>query len=414
MSVIKTQDTSSRQLIDFGVFMSGQFIAYCGTWMQRVAFGWLVWDLTHSPAWVGAVALADLIAVFWIAPLSGAVTDRNNPFMLLMTTTTALLGLSILLWVMAVSGNVTIWFLLAWAILDATVQGFNHPVRLLIVGALAPGGRLSQSIAINSITVNLARSAGPALAGVLIAAIGVSEVFLASVFAYGLMISAILFTRRRLDRPGLATRAGAFVDDIMQGFSYVWRTPHIALLLSMTVAFALLARPFTELFPAIAGEVLAGGPDTLAMLMSAQGLGALLGATWMLRNKPLKVLLGIAHAGAIGLGLSLFAFSLAPAYWLAIFCIGLAGLFHVVANISMQSAVQISSAPVMRGRVIALYGIVFRAAPGLGAFLFGLATVWVPLKWLIAAGGFVFAFMVIVVILPLARKIYTSIPRPEG
>lgn len=401
----------ARQRRDFGYYISGHLVASCGTWMQRAALGWLVWELTRSPAWVGAVALADLVSVFWVAPFAGAVADRNNPFKLQLATVGSLMALSALLWAVTASGNATIWFILAWAVADSTLHGFNQPARMVMVNALVVRERMSQAIASNSIAANVARSLGPAMAGVVIVHGSIAAVFFISMFAYIAMILAILALRHRLDRPGLAPKSEPIGRDIVLGFSYVVKTPHIAILLLLALGFALLARPFTELFPALAGEVLRGGPETLAMLMSAQGIGALFGAVWMLKRRRGQVLVAITYGAAMGIGFALLGFSLAPTPWLAIVCIGVAGLFHVVANIGMQSTGQIYSAPQMRGRVVALYGLVFRTGPAVGAFAMGVGAAWIPLQWLIAAGGVLFA-LILVLSLPMARRAYAPVLAP--
>ena len=364
--------------------------------MQKAALGWLVWETTASAAWVAAIALSDLIAMIWSAPLVGAVTDRNNPFKLLIVTLGSLCVLSLLLWAMTASGQSNVWLLLLWASIYATFHGFNHPVRMIAVGALASNARMSQAIAMNSIAVNVARSIGPLLAGIVILNVGIAEAFLGGAIAYTLMAIAVVILRKPLDRPGYAGTSRKIGMDIASGFSYVLHTPHIFFLLVLAFGFAVFARPFVELYPAIAGMILDGGPDTLALLMSAQGVGATIGAIWMLRRREAGDLPKLMRISGFLMGISLALMAFAPAPWLIIACIGFAGLFHVVANISMQSIAQLFSKREMRGRVVALYGMIFRAVPALGALVIGFGANWVPLDWLLSAGGVLFCLMVLV------------------
>ena len=389
------------------IFSTGHGLSSVGSWMQKTAVGWLTWELTHSPAWVGAIAMSDLIAALWVAPLAGAVTDRSNPFRLMLLTQSLLIFLTLILWAMTASGVLTIWLLLFWAITDASVQGFNQPVRMVVVGSLAPPERMSQAIATNSIAVNLARSLGPAIAGVVMVTGHVEHVFLANAFSFFALVSAIVWVRHHINRPGLAPRTTHIFHDVSSGFSYIRHTPVIATLFMLALGFALLARPFSELFPAIAGDILQGGPETLSWLMSAQGFGALIGAVWMLRAKPADHLIKITYGAALGIAATLVVFSFTRELEWVVVIIGIAGIFHVVCNIGMQTIAQTLSEPAMKGRVMALYGLTFRAGPALGAFIFGACAQWVDLQWLLGGAAAVFGLLVIIN-LPHIRRVYFS------
>src|SRR5690554_3616721 len=403
----ESPDEPREKMPPYVIFSAGQGVSAVGTWMQKTGVGWLTWELTHSPAWVGAIAMSDLIAAFWVAPLAGAVTDRSNPFRLILLTQSLMIIMALLLWGFVASGVITIWLLLGWAIVDATAQGFNQPVRMVAIGSLAPANKMSQAIATNSVAANLARSVGPAIAGLVMVAGDISYVFLINSISYLAMIMAIFRLRRYLDRPGLSSRKDPILQDIASGFNYIHHTPMIAGIFLLTVGFSLLARPFVELLPAIAGAVFDGGPQTLSTLMTAQGIGALLGATWMLKAKPANTLVAITFGSAVGLAFSLVFFSLVDDFYVAVAAIGIAGMFHVLCNIGMQSMAQTLRQPSMKGRVMALYGLIFRAGPALGAFTLGAAAHWINLQWLLGMTAALFGALVIYKI-PAAKKIYTS------
>lgn len=401
---------------NFILFSIAQCVSFSGDWMQKAAVGWLVWELTHSPAWVGAVALSDLIAAFWVAPLAGTVTDRSNPYKLIWLTQVLAMANSCLIWLLVVLGLVSPWLLLAWAVMDSTLQGFNQPARMMVTGALAPHGRVSQAIAANSIAANLARSIGPMIGGFIMVHSGVSDVFLINAVSFVAIMAVLVHVRPWIDRPGLAVRSVHFTDDIVSGFRYILRAPQVAMLFALTLSFSLLARPFTELFPALAGGTFKGGPDTLGLLMAAQGVGALFGAGWMLRKRPVGTLVRITFAAALGIAVSLILFSMTGTLAFALPLIAFAGLFHVVCNIGMQTMAQTMSEPAMRGRVLALYTLVFRAGPALGAFLIGFAAHRFDLQLLIglAAGAF---FIGIILAIPAVRSVYfaeRSLTSPQG
>ena len=406
-----TAITPDQQLLpapksrNFILFSIAQCVSFSGDWMQKAAVGWLAWELTHSPAWVGAVALSDLIAAFWVAPLAGTITDRSNPYRLIWLTQVLAMANSCLIWLLVVLGLVSPWLLLAWAVIDSTLQGFNQPARMMVTGSLAPHGRVSQAIAANSIAANIARSIGPMIGGFVMVHSGVSDVFLLNALSFIAIMAVLVHVRPWIDRPGLAVRSGRFTDDIVSGFRYVLRAPQVAMLFALALSFSLLARPFTELFPALAGGTFKGGPDTLGLLMTAQGIGALFGASWMLRKRPSGRLVRITFAAAFGIAVSLILFSTTGTFGLALPLIGFAGLFHVVCNIGMQTMAQTMSEPSMRGRVLALYNLVFRAGPALGAFLIGFAAHWFDLQVLIGLAAGVLLVGIIVSI-PAVRRIY--------
>jgi MFS family permease len=176
---------------NFILFSIAQCVSFSGDWMQKAAVGWLVWEMTHSPAWVGAVALSDLIAAFWVAPLAGTVTDRSNPYKLIWLTQVLAMANSCLIWLLVILNVVSPWLLLAWAVIDSTLQGFNQPARMMVTGALAPPGRVSQAIAANSIAANIARSIGPMIGGLIMVRYGVSDVFLVNAVSF-IAIMAVL------------------------------------------------------------------------------------------------------------------------------------------------------------------------------------------------------------------------------
>ncbi|NMG67728.1 MFS transporter [Azoarcus indigens] len=392
-------DPPARNFILFSV---GHGLSSIGSWAQKTGVGWLTWELTHSVAWVGTIAMADLIAALWVAPLAGAVADRSNPYRLFCLTQALTLLLALVLCAATATGAITIHGLLLFAVAESTLQGFNQPVRMLINGLLAPRERLSQAIAANSIAVAVARSVGPAAAGLAMYFGPVALVFALNALSFLAILGVIVHLRRWLDRPPLA-RGAALAGDVVEGFRYVLRTPEIAAVIFLALAFSLLARPFSELFPAFAGEVFGGGPEILSMLMSAQGLGALLGALLMLRGRDSQALARSVLVTGLGLAASLLAFTATPSLQVALPAMVAAGLFHVICNIAMQSLCQLQSAPALRGRVVALYGLIFRTGPAVGAFLITQAAHWAALSALVAGCALAYGALLIAT-LPATRR----------
>jgi predicted MFS family arabinose efflux permease len=387
-------DDQPRPASNFVLFSIGQGVSAVGTWMQKTGVGWLAWELTHSPAWVGTVVLTDVLSALWVAPLAGTVADRSNPFrLILITQSLAILHAALLGW-LAWSDNLSIWGLFAMALAESTIQGFNQPVRMTAVGHLAGRARLAQAIASNSMAFNLARTVGPAFAGFAIQHGGIAFNFWANAVSFLAMLAAVIHLRRWLDLPAASAprQVGA---EVIEGFRYILKTPEILYLMIITSLVSVLARPFAEMFPALVGAVFGGGPDTLALLMSSQGAGALAGALWMLWRRPTDTLMRTTLAGALGLSASLVVFSSSVAMMVAVPAMVAAGAFHVVFNIGMQSMAQLRAAPTMKGRVTGTYWLLFRCCPSLGAFVIGLAASLVGLQVLIGGGAVVAAALTI-------------------
>jgi predicted MFS family arabinose efflux permease len=358
--------------VNVPIYSAAQGISSIGAWMQRAGIGWLAWELTHSPGWVGALALTEVITALWVTPLAGALADRQSPYRVLMITQSLMIVQALALCAYVWSGTATIWGLFGLALADSTIAGFNAPVRMTVVNQIAPPDRLSQAIASNSMFFNLARVIGPAIAGAIMATGHIYPVFGLNALTYIAFVAAINYLRPWIDRP-VRTGKGALFEDIGAGFRYIGAAPRIATLFALAAVFSLLSRPFNELLPAVAGEMFQAGPQGLSALMSVQGAGAFIGAAAMLRRHSTGRILVIGFVTAGLLPVIIAVFLHMPTLALALPVAALAGLVHVVCNISMQSLAQTFAEAGFRGRVMAVYGLLFRAGPALGAFLIGLA-----------------------------------------
>jgi MFS family permease len=364
-------------------YTAAQCISAVGSWMQKTAVGWLAWDLTHSVAWVGALALMDLISILWVAPLAGTVADRRSPYRLYLATQTGSVMIALSLCALDLTGVLTIGLLLGITLIESTVNGFNSPVRMTTINFLTPQGGLSRAIAMNSMGIAVARSIGPAMAGVLLASGGAAIVFALNSVSYLAMIVVLWRLRRFVDRPPAAAR-GPFLKDITGGFAYVARTPDIALIITVAIIFAVLARPFAELLPAFAGDVFRGGPQTLGLLLTTQGLGALAGALFMMRRRSPKPLKPLMFTTGISMCVCLVVFCATRDLRIALPALFAVGAFHVLCNIILQTLAQERADPAFRGRVLSLYSLLFRTGPSMGAFLIGVAAPFLGLPLLIS------------------------------
>jgi len=398
---------SSRPFI---VYAIGQAVSATGMWMQRMAIGWMAWDLTHSVAWVGAMALTELVAALWVGPLAGVMTDRSNPFRLSVATQSCAVVVALALYGASAMGVMTIWLLWLLALADSTWQGLNQPVRMTLVGFLAGREDMGRAVASNSIGFNVARAIGPMLAGIIIVQSDVANVFLVNIVTFIAMMAILIHLRPLTDRPAVASQS-SISRDMVDGYRYIARTPTLAAVFLLLLSFSFLGRPFTELFPAIAGQMLDGGPGVLSMLMSAQGVGALVGGVWMLRRHSIPTIARATFLAGFGMAAALIVFTCLEGLRLSLLLIALAGLCHVICNIGMQSLAQLYSAPAFRGRTMALYGLIMRAGPAAGAALIGLGAQWFGLPLLIGVAA-ALCGMAVVLIGGRSKWLFSHSERP--
>lgn len=368
------------------LYTAAQSVSATGSWMQRTAMGWLAWDLTHSAPWVGALALMELLSLLWVAPLAGTFADRRSPYKVFVTTQSMLVVSALALCLLVAFGQLNIGLLLAFALIDATLSGFNNPVRMTAINFLAGEGRISNAIAMNSLAIGLARSVGPAVAGFLILHGGAAPVFAINSASFLAMILVIRHYRVLLDRPPSGERK-SFLADMTGGFTYIAKSRDMAMIFMMVAAFSLLARPFAELLPVFAGQVFQGGPQTLGMLLTAQGLGAILGATIMIRRTGTRPLVPLVSIAGVSLAAFVVIFTLTDDLGIALPAMFFAGLAQVLCNVGLQSMTQLRADPAFRGRALSMYSLLFRSGPSAGAFLIALASPLLGLRPLIGGAA---------------------------
>lgn len=374
---------------NFGIYVAGNAISLIGTWVQRIAIGWLTWELTESGAWLGLVAFADLFPAVLIGPIGGVFADRFPRIAVIRVAQFLLMLQSIMLFALTASGLITVWSVLALALFNGIVFGFNQPARLALVPSLVPRDDLPTAVAINAIIFNLARFIGPAIAGALIVAWGTAPAFGINAISY----FAFLFALMRLSgvdeleakppRDGGASVFGEFVD----GLSYAARHPGIGILLLLMAIMSVAVRPMVELMAGFAADVFAGGADTFAMLSATLGLGAIAGGFWLANRGSQNGLAVIVLVSMAVASFATFGFVAGNSLWLALPCVAIFGFAMVSTGVSTQTLVQIAVDGNMRGRVLSLYGLIFRGGPALGALVMGAASEFVGLRWPLAIGA---------------------------
>jgi len=371
---------------NFGIYIAGNGVSLIGTWMQRIGVGWLAWELSGSGAVLGLVAFCDLFPAVLIGPFGGALADRMDRRRVMFVAQSLTMLQALALFTLTLSGQITVELLLALVLFSGAVVGFNQPARLAFVPSLVPRQDLATAVAINSIVFNSARFIGPAVAGVVIVSLGIAAVFALNALSFLAFLFAL--ARLRLPAIGAPPRArSSMLDAVREGLRYTARHPGIGPMLLLHAVIAMSARPFVELLPGFAADVFGRGAAGLAILSSTVGIGAILGGLWLAQRSDRTHLTDIALRSSALIGIATLGFALAGPFWLAVACVALAGFGMVAAGIGTQTTIQTAVAEEMRGRVLSLFGLIFRGGPALGALIMGAASEIVGLRAPLAVGA---------------------------
>lgn len=353
---------------DFRIYWTTQLVSLIGTWMQSVAQGWLMHRLTGSPWMLGLLGFAQFLPVLLFSLFAGVLVDRfDRRRLLLWTQSLAMLQAVALAWLVS-SGAAQPWMVLTLAFVFGTINAFDLPTRQSLVFDLVGRDDLSNGIALNSAAFNAARIVGPALAGVMVAAVGEAGCFWINAASYLVVLAGLV--QIRLTERAVAA-AGPVLARLTEGVRYVWRQRGLRELLLLLGLMGGIGFQYTTLLPVYARTILAAGPREYGLLVSAFGLGSIVAAIRMTR--PLSrwdlrrhLLVGLVIAG---LGQAGFAWSRSLPLTLVMGFLSGFGLILYIS--STNTLVQMTAADAFRGRVMSLYTFMFVGMAPFGALLAG-------------------------------------------
>jgi MFS family permease len=355
---------------NYRLFFSGQSVSLIGTWMTRIATSWLVYRLSHSAFLLGVASFAGQIPLFFLAPLAGVWVDRWNRHKTLIATQTLSMLQSFALALLALTHWITVADIILLSLFQGVVNAVDMPARQAFVVQMVDRREdLPNAIALNSSIVNAARLIGPALAGVVIAAIGEGYCFLIDGISYGAVILSLLLMRLPQTAPRGAPKR--VIEELADGWDYVVHSVPIRSILLLLAAVSLLGMPYTVLMPIFATGVLHGGPDTLGDLMAATGVGALVGAVALASRRTVVGLGRVIPVSAGLFGAALVGFGLSKIFWLSMGLLLVAGfgmMRHLAAsNTILQTILEEEK----RGRVMSFYAMAFQGMAPFGSLLAG-------------------------------------------
>ncbi len=355
---------------DYRNFVIGDGISLVGVWVQRVATGWLIWELTHSGLWLGIVAMSELFPSVLCAPLGGALADKYNRRLITVAAEVLLLAQALSLAILTWTGLIDIWWLLALTVLRGVLNAGSHPARQALVPSLVPAEDLSSAIAFNSMVFNIARFIGPAVAGVIIAQLGVASAFAYNAASFLLFI--VVLARMQMPYTEQFTRKHqSLYAQMAEGLRYIAGHAGIGPMLVLLTLTSVLVRPLSDLLPGYAGAVFQSGATGLAWLTSAMGLGSMAAAFGIAQRGKISGLTRLAVLNSCVMALATVAFAFTPNFWLALVLLAAASYGITMTGVGGQALIQSAVPGELRGRVVSIYGMIFRAAPATGALVIG-------------------------------------------
>jgi MFS family permease len=371
---------------NYRLFFTGQSISLIGTWLTKVATSWLVYRLTGSAWLLGVLAFAGQIPTFLLAPLAGVLVDRWDRYRVLLATQTLAMIQSALLATLALGGVIRVWQVLVLNVLQGLIDAFDMPVRQsLVVRMVDDRGDLPNAIALNSSMVNAARLLGPAIAGVLIAAVGEGWCFFIDAVSYAAVILSLLLMH--LDAQPRMPKVTHVLREMAEGFRYVNGSVPIRALLLLLALSGLAGRPFAVLLPVIAREVMHGGAGTLGALQATAGVGALAGALYLASRASVLGLGRVVVASAAVFGLGLVAFSRAHLLWVSMPLLFVAGSGMMLQTAASNTIIQTIVDEDKRGRVMSLLAMSLFGTVPIGSLIAGALATRIGAENTILVGG---------------------------
>ena len=355
---------------NYRLFFGGQGISLVGTWMTRVATGWLVYRLTGSAFLLGLVSFSSQIPILLLGPFAGVWVDRLNRHRVLVVTQALSMVQSFALAALALAHIITVHEVILLNLFQGAINAFDMPARqAFLIEMVEDREDLGNAIALNSSLVNAARLIGPSVAGLLIAAVGEGYCFLIDGFSYMAVIASLL---AMTVTPRVIEHARASVlSELRDGWEYVRGFRPIWSILLLLAVISLVGMPYTTLMPIFAGKILHGGAHTLGFMMGAVGVGALTGAVRLAARRSVLGLGRLIAMTSAGFGAGLVAFSLSRELWLSLLLLVLTGFCFMQQMASSNTILQTITEDSKRGRVMSFYSIAFQGVAPFGSLTAG-------------------------------------------
>jgi MFS family permease len=387
---------------NYRLYLTGQLVSVCGTWMQQVAQSWLVYRLTGSATLLGVVGFATQIPVFALGAIGGVVSDRYSSHRVAVWTQSSALLQAIILSVLTLTGWVQPLHIIILGIVLGIVNSFDMPARQALMHRLVDVDDLANAVALNSSMINAARIIGPSIAGFIVARLGEGVCFLINAASYSAVIVALLAMKFPPQGDSAVTHL-SLGSSLAAGVRYTAATTPIRDTLLLLAVVGFMGMPYITLMPVFAADIHRGGANALGLMMGAVGVGALAGALSLAWRKSVIGLGRVIAIAAIGFGTVLVAFTMAKIFWLTLLLLMVVGMCWMVLIAGCNTALQTLSDNAMRGRVMSLFSMMLIGMAPFGSLLAGWCADRIGAPLVVAAGGTVCALAGLVFATQLPR-----------
>jgi MFS family permease len=365
---------SALSIPNFRRFFFGQSTSLVGTWMQSVAQSWLVFTLTHSATAIGFVLALQTLPVLVLGPYGGVIADRVDKRRLMIALQTLMGMQALVLGLLVVTHVVVFWEICVLAVVLGCNNCFENPARQAFVREMVGAGEVRNAVSLNSTMVNAARAVGPAVAGLLIATVGIGVCFLVNAVSFIAVVYSLVSMDTKALKPSVPTSRAR--GQLREGFRYVAKEPRLGVPLLMMAIVGTLAYEFQVTLPVLAKQTFNGNAATYGFLTAAMGVGAVVGGL-ITATRGRTGLRPLTLAGA-AFGVAILCAAFSPVLAVAFVALAAMGWTSVTFLATGNSTLQLESAPSMRGRVMALWAVAFMGSTPVGGPLIG---------WVVAIAG---------------------------
>lgn len=373
---------------NFRFFFIGQSLSLLGTWSQAIALSWLVWRLTESAWWLGFVGFATQIPVLFLGLIGGFVADRYPRLPLLITAQILCMLQAIILSILAYLGLVELWHIVVLSLMLGVVYAFEFPLRQAFVMDMVGREHLLNAVALNSAMIHSTRIIGPVIAGFVIGIWGESACFAVNAVSFIFLIVALFI----LDRANLIKQdqnGQSITQAIKEGLSYVWVRPKVrAALLTVTIISG-IGMIYISLLPLFVGKIYGGTALSLGWLMSASGIGAMVGALYLARRHGPDGLYELINRSAIVFSVFIIIFAWLESVYMAIAVLGCAAFFLTILFSSANTFLQHEVPNQLRGRMMSMFTVTFFGLSPIGSIVGGAVAEGIGAPVTVAASGIV-------------------------
>jgi len=376
----------SLQSRNYRLFFSGQSISLIGTWMQRIALPWVVYQMTGSEVLLGVVGFAGQIPSFLLAPVAGVLIDRWSRYRVLITTQIiSMVQAGVLAW-LSLAGALQIWHIILLSIILGCINAFDMPARhSFVIDMVEDKSHLGNAIALNSMMFNGARLIGPSVAGIVLATIGEGACFLVNAISFVFVILSLFMMH--VPDSGEKKKEAKILGELREGFNYIFGFAPIKNVILLLALVSLMGASYQVLMPVLAKDVLHGESNTYGFLMGAAGAGALLGAFYLASRETVLKLGRMIPAAAGLLSAGLIALSFSKSFIISEFLMFFTGLGMMTHTAASNTILQTLTDDDKRGRVMSFYTMALMGTAPFGSLLAGWMAKMIGTPWTIFIGG---------------------------